>query len=803
LLAGLVAEEHYSISQISPKSDSLEINQDEQLETSLGATQYSTAEVEAPQNYVYEDEPAGDTAQSDHNHIRLERSALPVLKSVSNDINDLDSNEVDRAGRYFDMIKPTQIDNHLEGQVQMTQSQRTAKDMSLDSFLMTRGLRLLPPETPINPTSVLQTFPSATLNARQNPNPDIQDIITGIVKLLNGNVNVHTNTQLPSIWPMHSRINNRGPPRISEAQPVPQDYEAALTPPSSTPKPPYPFERPDGPIRPFLTGVPIPEQIVPNLQPNYRPGFVSQNRPPWQLNRPRPPISSRRPPPPSYKPIPQYRPENDMTLNHADEMKNISQVSLTNLPIGHQPEEPALDTQDVASETEKVEKIEETTTTTTTEVPVKKEEIVKKKDKTNNKQMDKKPVVPTMATPTINATKVESGANKPTMITIIESSSEVNLVKPTYPTTKKPEAPTATSLEPSIETTTTTTTGLVSTPVLKTSVLPESGQSTVASVNASVTPSSALAKPASSSTPNTPYHPRPGIVLDDPEFKPGHGRPGQRPPQRPPIQATRPLNNLPGYGEIFDVTLSAIQGLAGGGGKQTINIKPYNDKNGGGYGTDGVGNEEIIISPSGDDGFVSIDGKRTYINLFGEPTDGPVANTKVQTPQTVQPTNVIAPGVTGSGYVVAETEPPVRGPPAPQQQRPLHRPRPTPQHPPVRIDTCIVGDDTTCDQAQNEKCRTDNGVSSCHCRPGYARRKHREPCRKIVSMLMSLRIDRVYERKLQWDGQLANPNSENALQLSYEVMKAVSSHKNLKTGIYSITVNFVSFFSLRWIRQCR
>lgn len=36
----------------------------------------------------------------------------------------------------------------------------------------------------------------------------------------------------------------------------------------------------------------------------------------------------------------------------------------------------------------------------------------------------------------------------------------------------------------------------------------------------------------------------------------------------------------------------------------------------------------------------------------------------------------------------------------------------------VRIDTCIVGDDSTCDLAQNEVCKTDLGVSSCHCRPG-------------------------------------------------------------------------------------
>lgn len=44
--------------------------------------------------------------------------------------------------------------------------------------------------------------------------------------------------------------------------------------------------------------------------------------------------------------------------------------------------------------------------------------------------------------------------------------------------------------------------------------------------------------------------------------------------------------------------------------------------------------------------------------------------------------------------------------------------RTKPQQNAVRIDTCIVGDDSTCDIAQNEMCKTDLGVSSCHCRPG-------------------------------------------------------------------------------------
>lgn len=78
----------------------------------------------------------------------------------------------------------------------------------------------------------------------------------------------------------------------------------------------------------------------------------------------------------------------------------------------------------------------------------------------------------------------------------------------------------------------------------------------------------------------------------------------------------------------------------------------------------------------------------------------------------------LPPGVIGTGYAVAETEEPIKPAQKPGiQHRPNYRPRP-PQQPPVRIDTCIVGDDSTCDAAQNERCKTDIGVSSCHCRPG-------------------------------------------------------------------------------------
>ena len=60
---------------------------------------------------------------------------------------------------------------------------------------------------------------------------------------------------------------------------------------------------------------------------------------------------------------------------------------------------------------------------------------------------------------------------------------------------------------------------------------------------------------------------------------------------------------------------------------------------------------------------------------------------------------------------------------------PVTLPRVTrlPPAPPVRIDTCIVGNDATC--GKHEVCRTHLGVSSCFCKPGYGRKNHRLVCK--------------------------------------------------------------------------
>ena len=582
----------------------------------------------------------------------------------------IDSSDVESSGRYYSSsIKPT-LTQDDDGKKQ-TENEL----MDDNSFLGERGRRAKSSRPlDLTPSSVMQTEPSATKqpnSPRQGGNPDIQDIITGIVKLLNGNVNVHANNG-GTRRPNNNRINNRGPPRISEAQVPGNDIQEPTKVQNS--QSPYPFDRPEGPLRPFLNGIPIPEQIVPSMNQNNRPGFVSTNRLPWHRPRPRPPvINNRRPPIPSYRPpspipagIPAFkRPEEEQYVN-----QNLSEGS---------DEKPVNETEPDGFSYEDLEN-------ETSENPPSK-----------NKKIEEKPE-----------------SISPSITTIIQSTSEVNTIQKLDGSSESSETTETlghSHLEPSINdasiqslssSTSTETPSLSRTPALDRSNL--------------IT-SSLIVQPSIQTAPNnnqqqqTQFHPRPGLVLDDPEFQPGHQIPNSRP--RQPIIQQKP-NLPPGYGEIFDITLSAIQGPNGNtGSQQTLNIKPYGTYEG----------SDIILSPSGDQAFVSIDGKRSYINLFGDSTESPfVSSSQTATKIQINPTGVLAPGVTGSGYVVAETEPTIKKP-LHQQTRPIQRPRQPSQQPPVRIDTCIVNDDSTCDKNQNEKCKTENGVSSCNCRPSKIHKK--------------------------------------------------------------------------------
>lgn len=134
-------------------------------------------------------------------------------------------------------------------------------------------------------------------SSNRQANPDIQDIITGIVKLLNGKVNVAVNSAKPHRPVQSTRINNRGPPRISDLPPMPTEFENINLPPPPPviPEQPAMYDKPPKlnvpsinqlppnlPLSPF--GVPLPEGMFP---PNMRP-----------FNRPPPPLPPGLRPPP-------------------------------------------------------------------------------------------------------------------------------------------------------------------------------------------------------------------------------------------------------------------------------------------------------------------------------------------------------------------------------------------------------------------------------------------------------------------------------------------------------------------------
>ncbi|KAL9921918.1 calcium-binding EGF-like domain-containing protein pawn isoform 2-T5 [Glossina fuscipes fuscipes] len=894
------------ISQISPKSNS-------HIHESLANPLISRSKVKLETTMRdfstrHAPEPQASLDNDTREHTRVMRSAQPILndnypKIGPNNVNFPGESEKEAAaGRYFQYnIKPTgtlEMEKNSFEPTQKVRSGKTLKSSSLDartttgSFLVNGDLRQITSGSLINPTTSIATSTVATAtaiahNARQNPSPDIQDIITGIVKLLNGNVNVHANTQ-GIRRPTASRINNRGPPRISDVQTMPLEYDGHK--PSggvtSIRPPPYPFDRPD---RPFITGVPIPEQIVP-----YRPNFVS-NRPPWHRNKPRPPISTTSVG--GRRPIPQYKPLPSPQMQPPQEEEHISRLPATpsspmneDIPNEEEDAEQSADNLLPTDTTFDSEFSNEDLNTQYIEVsdndgeaefsnkpadeineeiqspssPPKKEEMTAKKKPNKHKIQDKKKqtIVAETTQSEIHSSSTYTHLAVPVDEDInIDHLTEEEVIFMT--SSKTPELqsaliePTTSASQPSITSATVSTistepllvndydsadfSGITNltylqseiTPTTVTPIPPPSTTATTTSYSriTTITTSTTIsttteAIPQSSNVhPTTPtlptqYQSRPGIVLDDPEFLPG-GRPRpKRPLQQPKPSSRPPISHVniqptrqhlpPGYGEIFDVTLSAIQGPGSkGGSQQTINIKPY-----GSY-----GGSDVIVSASGEQNFVSIDGKRTYINFFGDPTGVPIGTqtspataTMIPSQTSTTPNKTPSDSIsssssssTGSGgnnelenletptsgpnYGVAETEivdfqvtqahsfKPKQAvstsTTAVSSSRPHYRPRTT--QPPVRIDTCIVGDDSTCDQAQHEYCKTENGVSSCHCRPGYSRRKHREPCRRVITFYISMRIDRIYEHRIVWDNKLADRNSDPYGQLSYESIRAIDS----------------------------
>lgn len=527
------------------------------------------------------------------------------------------------------------------------------------------------------PPPILQTA-----SPGRQANPDIQDIITGIVKLLNGNVNVAANTVRPLRPIQATRINNRGPPRISDVPPLPPDFDTPGMNPPPPPDHPYPFEKPpapdrplinqlppERPIRPFVNGVPLPEQIVP------------QGNRPWTWNRPG---GNRRPIPP-YKPLP---PATDSSvLNREKEQgdKNSSKHKLESKPepsteegttkkeendqseaiTHHDNIENATkryeenNGQKVKTESNVTEKA--TSENSTRRAPESEYSTTKKenkhqaaskenasvtesssgeKSKTNFTKHEDPPksVIP-LETPAIKPTKSSKIGNSQgssssnekvnkanisktstksysTSTLNIETSSSIQIIESTTTKSTVPQSTPSANDDDSIRNVTSSTISLqpsksaeLEGTSIATSVPTENLPSLTFATKASSSSSSSVEKSIAHipSTTNTfsknsapadryAYRPRPGIVLDDTlDYTGTQGLATQRPyapPRHPPL------------GDIFDVTVSAVQG-PGGGSSEGVRV-PVNG-----------GNSDVILTSAVEgQGFVSIDGKRTYLNLF-------------------------------------------------------------------------------------------------------------------------------------------------------------------------------------------
>lgn len=716
----------------------------------------------------------------------------------------------------------------------------------------TSGAASMVQPTPVSLQSTSSSTAMAT-NGRQYPNPDIQDIITGIVKLLNGNVNVHaaTHPQFQTTRKVYaSRINNRGPPRITDLpdySPTTLEQEHEIPQKVSTPvnnKPsgvPYPFDMPmpTNPIR--YTGVQLPD-IIAN---NNKPSFVThqQNRPPWQRHRPRPPIITNTnrlgmQTPPTFKLPP--RPVQDHRPPSKDH--NTSPNPLPTDRIKYQ-QTSLINTTEPSYIVEKYENLEsEPTTEITTlkgetskkvEKPKKPNKAIVESVKESETNMVETLIQPhTSQTTTIPAPSLSLNDEILNIIFSSESSTDSSFLA----STTTPELPQLASIITSNDSVM---------PISKTSSTEIEPTKNVIAPSTPIITSS-----IQNSTSSPTYHARPGIVLDDTEFNKSLKTAAptkvlKEHHQTEPIKSVSSLLTMSNvYGEIFDVTLSAIQGPGHKGGSvQTTYINPQHIR----YGADG---NDIIVSASGEDSFVSIDGKRTYINLFGEavetaghpklPSINKTNTAAIQPTKTTVITNYVffitlflqscrkhrlnyfivfapKPNSVTTNLVSSDkgTEKPATTHEPHQKQstqqqnmflesfsgRPNYRKKT--QQAPVRIDTCIVGDDSTCDLAQNEMCKTDYGVSSCHCRPGkstvfntvthnrqgyvidmllfsflhetgYSRRKYREPCRKVLSLQMSLRVDKYQDKRIVWDKVFADNTSKQFEYLSYEAVRAVS-----------------------------
>ncbi|KAI1290416.1 63 kDa sperm flagellar membrane protein [Halotydeus destructor] len=201
-------------------------------------------------------------------------------------------------------------------------------------------------------------------------------------------------------------------------------------------------------------------------------------------------------------------------------------------------------------------------------------------------------------------------------------------------------------------------------------------------------------------------------------------------------------------------------------------------------------NNNQVITEAGHGQSVFIDGRPTHFKIkpagVGQPTlqvgsgvtvnvagnDVPARPDNLGLVSGNSPKNSVTgigsavPKPTGTGQVTASSSKPV-------VKRPPFRLRP--QVPLVRIDTCIVGDDSTCDVKSHEKCKTELGISSCQCKPGFGRAAARGMCFPVSTMAVFIRVDKIGDKKLSFTRNYLNPSSEEYQLLEYESIQSLIS----------------------------
>jgi len=590
-------------------------------------------------------------------------------------------------------------------------------------------------------------------NRRADPGPDINDILSGLLNVVGEGLHIATNyvqennkrkqqekldnesskEDMEEIFLKkrnRTRTNNRGPPLLSA----------------------IPFEA-------------IPLEVLNNQRPGVRPGVAIPQRP-FQTRLPGFPTKVPSPPPMSTKskkpstfasqsgiPLPeQLVPTSESVKSSAlpSQLPTRSDYTPDFTETENDDETKLNETDNLANEISTGDK----TLVTEKTVPTSQSSTTIKKEPSNE------PIVPTLkAVPTDPYSALYSTDFKAKQIT-----------------TTTPTQPTPVVIEPSF-----TTSLLVTPPSTPRNIRRPLKRRPV------VRPWGNQRPPRPSGRPPRPQQKWPVDKRPQTSFP----TPPLQTTQRPLVFPTRQRDPaivtgiaIPSDNDIIELTVQAQQNFGG----SRKNKKKYQEYGG------------IITRARPGDQFVSIDGKRTYFDI--EPTKAPSvtrprppgqgavrgATLQIGGKDVYKPTRKpfdkkkYGP-VVGSALPVEPVElnptvnPQVYVPIANRKTTTPPRPGPTrrPPAPPVRIDTCIVGNDNTCKIKHHEICKTYLGVSSCYCKPGYGRKNHRLLCKKIVRLLMSMKIDRIQDDRIKWNNGYENQNTEEYQVLEGEVNYAIGS----------------------------